>query len=104
MLAMGKILHGWAISLLGSGDAGIAELSQGREMWRTNGSRLVRPYWSALLADALRAAGKHEDATTELAGAFTEMESGEERWFERTLCTLKATLLVDRTSPGHSLT
>ena len=57
-IAMGSILHGWALAAEGAHDEGIAELEHGLELSRETGAHMDDPYYFALLADACTRAGR----------------------------------------------
>jgi len=92
MMAMGQMLDAWGRAHLGGGDEAVTDLQKGLALWRSTGSRLVCPYWSGLLASALREAGRLDEAMVVLADAMTEAETMEEVWFRSELCVLKASL------------
>lgn len=61
-VAAAQILLGWAHAALGEVDAGLAELRSGLASYEASGSRIGRPYFLGLLADASLRAGTPIDA------------------------------------------
>jgi DNA-binding winged helix-turn-helix (wHTH) protein/tetratricopeptide (TPR) repeat protein len=109
MLAMGEVFHGWGRVLLGSGDGeaanadAVMELRCGLARWRSTGSLLVCPYWSALLASALDATGRPDDAMAVLDDAMAEAAAMDEAWSDGALYLLKGEFLAARAegAPGN---
>jgi DNA-binding SARP family transcriptional activator len=50
--AMGRVLRGWALALLGDADQGVREITGGLAASRGTGARMDDPHYLALLADA----------------------------------------------------
>jgi class 3 adenylate cyclase/predicted ATPase len=79
--AAGSILRGWAIALRGQAVEGIAEIRDGLAAVQPTGVRIRRPYYLALLAEALAWAGEFEQGLTALSEAAAAVEeTGERRW------------------------
>ncbi len=97
--AQASVLLGWAIAAGGETGAGIAQMREGLATWQSTGTGMRRPYFLALLADALLRAGQVEEGQKVIAEAVSLVErSGETRWQAETL-RLKAALM-DRTGAG----
>jgi len=60
--AGGAILRGWALCAQGSPDEGAPLMREGLEGWLATGAELARPYYLQMIADALRGAGRLEEA------------------------------------------
>ncbi|WP_245319976.1 adenylate/guanylate cyclase domain-containing protein [Bradyrhizobium sp. LMTR 3] len=81
LAAAGSILRGWAIAERGQAVEGIAEVRGGLAAVEPTGVRIRRPYYLALLAEALAWVGEIEQGLTALAEATTAVEeTGEQRW------------------------
>ena len=59
--AMGRVLRGWALALLGEQDQGIREITGGLAASRGTGARMDDPHYLALLGEAYLRAGAVED-------------------------------------------
>lgn len=84
--AQSSVLLGWAIAAQGDRADGIPRIRDGLDAWAATGTGMRRPYFLALLADALLAAGSIDDglAAVDEAEALIE-SSGECRWQAETL-------------------
>jgi len=91
--AMGGVLRGWALARLGRQDAGIAAIRDGMASLRTIGQELGRPYFSALLADACRAAGRATDGLAVATEALALAERTGECMHQAELYRLRGELL-----------
>ncbi|MBI3799182.1 MAG: hypothetical protein HY268_19745 [Deltaproteobacteria bacterium] len=67
--AMGTTLRGWALAKQGQGEEGIAQIRQGLADWQATGIELARPYFFALLAEALEKKRQPEEGLAALAEA-----------------------------------
>ncbi len=94
--AWARILRGSAMVQLGDGDAGVAALRQGIEMYRATGAQLFLPYSLALLADAYRSAGLTEEALQVLAQAHDDAGRVEAHFFDAEIHTLQGEVLEMR--------
>jgi class 3 adenylate cyclase/predicted ATPase len=92
-VANATMLHGWALTALGSVEVGIAEVRKGLDAWRGTGSKFHAPYRLARAADAFRLAGLSEQGLNLVAEAMAVMEHTGDRWFEPELHRLKGELL-----------
>src|SRR5215472_13237442 len=76
--AIGRILQGWADAQRGEATTGIARICDGLAAAEATGSRLNRPLYLSLLAEALALAGKIEEGLAALDDALaTAAASGE---------------------------
>ena len=93
-LAMGTILHGWALVQQGQGETGIVQIHQGLAAYRTTGAELWRPYFLFLLADAYGQVEQTAEGLTVLAEAMTVADKTGERFYEAELYRLKGKLVL----------
>src|SRR5262249_42053906 len=59
-MAVGSLLHGWALTQQGQGQEGIAQMTQALSAYCATGAENLRPYWLAFLGDAYRTMGQPE--------------------------------------------
>jgi len=79
--AIGRILQGWADAQRGEATTGIARIRDGLAASEATGSRLLTPFYLALLAEALALAGKIEEGLAALGDALAKaVASGERGW------------------------
>jgi len=101
-MALGSILHGWALAHQGQAQAGIEQITQGLTAWRATGAEIGRPYFLAVLAEAQGAMGQLEAGLTVLTEALTLMATTGERMWEPELYRLKGELiLLQQSSDNH---
>ncbi|HKH17234.1 MAG TPA: BTAD domain-containing putative transcriptional regulator [Solirubrobacteraceae bacterium] len=67
--AMGRVLRGWALALLGEAPEGAREISEGLAASRGTGARMDDPHYLALLAEAQLRAGELEAGLAAVAAA-----------------------------------
>jgi DNA-binding SARP family transcriptional activator len=67
--AMGRVMRGWALALLGDAAQGVSEISQGLAASRGTGARMDDPHYLALLAEANLLAGDVEPGLAAVAAA-----------------------------------
>jgi DNA-binding SARP family transcriptional activator len=67
--AMGRVLRGWALSLLGDAAQGVSEITEGLSASRGTGARMDDPHYLALLAEAQLRAGDVEAGLAAVAAA-----------------------------------
>jgi predicted ATPase/DNA-binding CsgD family transcriptional regulator len=91
-LGGGRILRGWALARQGRVGPGTAQLRRGLDASRAAGAACIRPYYLALLAEALTGGGAREAALATLAEARALAESTGERWYEAELHRLTGEL------------
>ena len=94
--AQATVLMGWATAVEGESEIGIQQIRDGLVAWQSTGTGMRRPYFLALLADALLRDNQITAAlkTVEEAEALIE-QSSETRWLAETI-RLKG-VLMDRT-------
>ena len=96
--AIGLILSGLALAVGHGDESGIDQMRQGlaahqsAETWQNHAT------YQILLADALRATGRFDDALATLADAETAIERTGERYYEAELYHLKGLLLLTRSA------
>jgi predicted ATPase len=79
--ALGRILQGWADAQQCEATAGIALIREGLAAAEATGTRSSKPFYLALLAEALALAGKIEEALAALDNALaTAVVSGARGW------------------------
>ncbi|MCZ6861119.1 MAG: AAA family ATPase [Alphaproteobacteria bacterium] len=94
--AQAAVLLGWATAAGGECETGIAQIREGLAAWQSTGTGMRRPYFLALLADALLLADQTEEGLNIIAEAEALIErTGETRWHAETV-RLKGALM-DRT-------
>jgi predicted ATPase len=104
------IFRGWALAQRyaesaagqGPGGEGIAQLQQGLAAWRATGAEALRPYYLALLAEALERGGQVEEGLQLLAEALAMAhDTGECRW-NAELHRFKGEFLLARPAAQHA--
>ncbi len=93
-LAWAMALEGWATAKQGQWTEGVAGIRAGVAAMEATGARLRRPYYLALLADALGTAGQPEEAAAVVREALSAVETSGERWWQAELCRLNSELLL----------
>lgn len=78
--AAGQVLRGWALTHLGRSEEQIEYMRQGLEAHRAAGAAMDRPYYLAVLAEALREAGRPEEALSTIDEAI-ELLGGDRAFF-----------------------
>jgi hypothetical protein len=78
-LACGEVSRGWACSVSGDTDQGIASIDDGIRDYRATGSILITPCWLVLKAEALHLASRTFDALAAIAEAEAVAQRTEER-------------------------
>jgi class 3 adenylate cyclase/predicted ATPase len=94
--AMGTSVRGWALTMQGQGEAGLAQVHQGIAAHRATGAVLFVPYFCTMLADVCDHLGHTADGLQALAEAHTLVEQQEERWWEAEVCRLRGVLLLQQ--------
>jgi predicted ATPase len=90
--------QGLALCLQGQVEAGVARMRQGLAALQTTGSRLVRPFFLAMLAEGCTMIGAIDEGLQALDEALQDVSSREERVYEAELYRLQGELLA-RQSP-----
>ena len=101
-VALGAILHGWALAHQGQAQDGIAQLRQGLTAYRATGGEIGRPYLLALLAEAYGTIGQPEAGLTVLAEALTVVDKTGARFYEPELYRLKGELLLPQSEDNQA--
>ena len=80
-LAYANVLRGWALTVRGEGEEGIAQIHKGLVARQALGAQLNRPYFLSLLAEAHGKAGQIEEGLAVLNQALdTVNKTGERNW------------------------
>jgi predicted ATPase len=95
-LSMGLVFRGWALTALGAGKEGIAQIRKGIADWRATGARGNGTGHLAVLLDSYLKAGDTEEAMKVAAEACALIEELGERNNEARLYQLKGELLRTR--------
>jgi predicted ATPase/class 3 adenylate cyclase len=101
--AWGIMLRGCALTELGQGEEGIAQIRDGLAAFRATESRLLLPYCLALLAEAYGKMGQAEEGLTVLVEALAEVHRTGERFYEAELHRLKGELTLQKEARGWRL-
>ena len=94
-LAAGAIALGWVMAHQGDAEQGDAQIEQVLSMYDAMGFGLFRTQYAAMRVDALRIAGRPEDALTVIDEGFTFVESTDERAFLPQLHWLRGELFIE---------
>ena len=101
--ALGTTLRGWALTMQGQGEAGMAQVRGGIAGLRDAGAALSFPYLCTVLAEVYLtwATASRRRVSQALAEAHTLVEQHEERYWEAEICRLRGVLLLRQpdTSP-----
>ena len=97
--AAGFVLHGWALSAIGSHTDGVVRLREGLDAHRATGAAMDRPYFLALLAEGLRAAGEATQGLEAITEAIDLLAGERDFFYEAELHRLSGELLLD--ARGH---
>jgi len=92
-VATGTILRGWALTRLGRHQEGLAELRRGLAAYQETGAQMERPYYLALLAEALGEAGQPADGLTAIDEGLALIPPGRSFFYEAELHRLRGSLL-----------
>jgi predicted ATPase/class 3 adenylate cyclase len=91
--AQATVLLGWATAAGGESEPGIEQIREGLAAWQSTGTGMRRPYFLALLADALLRVDRFEEGLNVIAEAEALIDrSGETRWWAETV-RLKGALM-----------
>jgi class 3 adenylate cyclase/predicted ATPase len=93
-LLIGMILRGWALSAGNKVDEGIALMRQGLAGYQATGAGIMRPYYLALMAQALAVTGEFGEALRLLDEAEATVRNSGERWYEAELYRHKGRLML----------
>jgi predicted ATPase len=103
LYAGGLILHGRSLADQGRPDEGIGQMRRGLADWQAAGTVSHRPFHLALLAEALAARGRTQEALDALDEALAVATSSGERFWEAELHRLRGEQLLTRARSGPSL-
>jgi DNA-binding SARP family transcriptional activator len=92
--AMGRVLRGWALALLGESDQGIREITGGLAASRGTGARMDDPHYLALLGEAYLRAGAVELGLAAVAEALELSRRERSLFYEPELLRLEGGLLA----------
>ena len=93
-VANAMMARGWAATMMGNHETGLAELRDGLDQWRSTGSKVWAPNRLGRAIAALMTAGEIDESVALLAEAFRAMEATGQRWYEAELHRLKGLLLT----------
>nr|WP_067289970.1 adenylate/guanylate cyclase domain-containing protein [Marinobacterium profundum] len=99
--ARASILRGWALVEQGASAEGIGIIRQGMQDYQATGGEFLKPYFMALLADALGKAGQEQEALTVLDEALDCVKRTGEHLYTPELYRLKG--LLQRQQPEVAL-
>ena len=88
-VANAMMMSGWAKVVLGNAEAGLAELRDGLDRWRSTGSKIWGTIRFARVAAAFIEVGQAEQGAALLSEAFQVMDSNGEHWYEAELRRLQ---------------
>jgi predicted ATPase len=100
--AMGTSLRGWALTMQGQGEEGLALVRQGLTAYRATGAALWVPYLCTVLADVAAHLGHPDEGLRVLAEAHTLVEQQEERWWEADIHRLRGVVLLRQPGTPHA--
>jgi predicted ATPase len=102
VLALGPIMHGWALAMQGLGAEGLTQLRQGLDAYRATGAAFQRPHFLGMLAEVHRSLGQPEAGLTALNEALDLVETTGERYYAAELHRLQGELLQQHGTPEVS--
>ncbi len=94
--AMGRVLRGWSLALLGEQDQGIREIVGGLAASRGTGARMDDPHYLALLGEAYLRAGAVDAGLAAVAEALELSRRERSLFYEPELLRLEGGLLAVR--------
>lgn len=92
--AGGLMLRGWSMAARGQHEEGLAQIQRGLTLWESTGSRLLRPYALATLADIHLRMGQPDRGLSLVEKALTLIATTGERWYEAELHRLRGELAM----------
>ena len=95
-VAMGRILRGWAIAMLGEPGRGVEELVGGLHASRSSGAHMDDPYYLGLLAEALLVMGDVDSGLAAAEEGLAVAAHERSQYFAAELLRLRALLLLER--------
>src|SRR5262249_18559312 len=101
-VAGGLMLRGWTVAVQGDRAAGLAHIHQGLTLWESVGSRILRPYALATLAEVYLQGGQPAPGLTLVQEALALVHTTGEGWYEAGLYRLQGELrLAQSQVPGR---
>jgi predicted ATPase len=97
-VAHGAFVHGWALTMQGEADSGLAQIREALAAWRATGAALGQSYLLGLFAEACWQAGQVEAGLHALEEALAHVDRTGERLWEAELHRLKGELLCRHTA------
>jgi predicted ATPase len=94
VLALATSMRGWALASQGRLEQGIAQLEEGLAATEAMGSKLNRPSFLCMLAQAFMQAGRLNDGLSALTEALLTADQNEIRFYEAETHRLKGELLL----------
>lgn len=94
-----RFYAGWVRALSGDPEGGLLAMKEGWDAFRRTGADVQATQWWLMQAEALRAAGRAEDAQSALAHGMRHAERSAERAFEPELHRVQGELLAEGGSP-----
>jgi DNA-binding winged helix-turn-helix (wHTH) protein/predicted ATPase len=92
--AQAAILGGWARTIVGAGDDGLAELRSGLVAYLATGAELDHPYYLGLLGEALAASGHPEQGLAKVEEAIRMVGTTRPFYYQPELHRLRGDLLA----------
>jgi predicted ATPase len=93
-VAQGTMLRGWALTMQGQGEEGLAQIRQGLSVCRALGTQLTLTHWLALLAEACEFCEQHSAGLLVVTEALALGEQHGERFYMAELSRLQGELLL----------
>jgi len=101
-VAGGLLLRGWTLVVQGDRAAGLADIHQGLTLWESVGSRILRPYALATLAEVYLQGGQPAQGLALVQEALALVHTTGERWYEAELYRLQGELTLAQSQvPGR---
>jgi adenylate cyclase len=95
--------RGWSLAGLGDDGAGIPQMREGLEGWRSTGARVGVTYYAASVADMCLRAGRLEETAEMLAEATPVVDANDEHFYEPELCRIAGELCRARGEAGAAI-
>jgi len=92
--ALGTIVRGWTLGAQGRLEEAIQNMNQGLAGFKATGTEVIRPHFLGLLAEALGAAGRADEAIRLSEEALEVAVANGERYYEAELHRMKGELLL----------
>jgi predicted ATPase len=93
--AVGSVLRGWGLAVQGQSAEGISEIQRGLAGCRAAGVEMDRPYYLALLAEALFRDARPEDALSALEEALGMISNTRTFFYEAELHRLRGSVMME---------